>query len=148
MWALFELFLNQHYTLYIAGIISRWRLGLQADAHELLIGILNSGSAAAATVDDLVQFNMVTEGITSSECHVDCSCVLPCLYMFIIYNSLVTCNSCQNISKATFQCNHLNIPVYPIQVWTNTHCTASLSLHPCELCRFLILHLPKLLWNN
>lgn len=48
----------------VAGIISGWQLGLQGDAHELLIGILNSGLATAANVNDLIQFNMVTEGIT------------------------------------------------------------------------------------
>jgi len=56
--------------MYVSGIISGWQLGLQADAHELLVGILNSGSATVANVNELVQFNMATEGIASSECHV------------------------------------------------------------------------------
>jgi len=47
----------------VTGIISGWQLGVQADAHELLIGILNSGSVIAANVNNLIQFNMVTEGI-------------------------------------------------------------------------------------
>ena len=38
-----------------------WRPGVQADAHELLIGILNNASVAAA-INDLIQFNMVTTG--------------------------------------------------------------------------------------
>ena len=50
--------------------MSGWQLGLQADAHELLMGILNSGSATVANINDLVKFNMATESIASSECHV------------------------------------------------------------------------------
>lgn len=53
----------QSCTSNVAGIISGWQLGVQADAHELLIGILNSGSVIAANVNNLIQFNMVTEGI-------------------------------------------------------------------------------------
>ena len=34
-----------------------WRAGVQADAHELLIGILNSASVAAG-INDLIQFNI------------------------------------------------------------------------------------------
>ena len=43
-------------------IISMWRPGVQADAHELLIGILNSGAVASSVNNDLIQFDMVTTG--------------------------------------------------------------------------------------
>ena len=46
-----------------------WRPGVQANAHELLIGILNNASVAAA-INDLIQFNMVTTG--------------KCIYMHLI----------------------------------------------------------------
>ena len=39
--------------LYFAGVISGWQLGLLGDAHELLIGILSSGSATAANVNPI-----------------------------------------------------------------------------------------------
>ena len=38
-----------------------WQPGLQAGAHELLIGILNSG-AVASSINNLIQFDMVTTG--------------------------------------------------------------------------------------
>ncbi|XP_065906371.1 ubiquitin carboxyl-terminal hydrolase 47-like [Dysidea avara] len=59
----------------------------------------------------------------------------------------VTCDSCQNISKATFQCNHLNIPVYPIQVFNSPFSKAiveqlnktedldGLNKYYCERCQ-------------
>ena len=38
-----------------------WRPGVQADAHELLIGILNYATVASS-INDLIQFDMVTTG--------------------------------------------------------------------------------------
>ena len=38
-----------------------WRPGVQADAHELLIGILNNATVASS-INDLIQFDMVTTG--------------------------------------------------------------------------------------
>ena len=38
-----------------------WRPGVQADAHELLIGILNNANVAS-NINDLIQFDMVTTG--------------------------------------------------------------------------------------
>ena len=76
-------------TSNVAGIISGWQLGVQADAHELLIGILNSGSVIAANVNDLIQFNMVTEGI-SHHSLVDVNvCALPILnlHFYMLSNS-------------------------------------------------------------
>ena len=38
-----------------------WRPGVQADAHELLIGILNNATVASS-INALIQFDMVTTG--------------------------------------------------------------------------------------
>ena len=38
-----------------------WRPGVQADAHKLLIGILNNATVASS-INDLIQFDMVTTG--------------------------------------------------------------------------------------
>ena len=46
-----------------------WRPGLQADAHELLIGILNSG-AVASSINNLIQFDMVTTGVVMDLCSI------------------------------------------------------------------------------
>ena len=48
--------------LSLVEIISMSQPGLQADAQELLIGILNSG-AVASNINKLIQFDMVTTGI-------------------------------------------------------------------------------------
>ena len=39
-----------------------WQPGTQADAHEVLIGILNS-AGVPSSINDLIQFEMVTTGI-------------------------------------------------------------------------------------
>lgn len=38
-----------------------WRPGVQADAYELLIGIPNNATVASS-INDLIQFDMVTTG--------------------------------------------------------------------------------------
>ena len=35
---------------------------MQADSHELLMGILNSGPAIAANVNSLIQYDVLTKG--------------------------------------------------------------------------------------
>lgn len=42
-------------------ILSMWKPGIQADAHEVLIGILNS-TPVASIINDLLQFEIVTTG--------------------------------------------------------------------------------------
>lgn len=49
---------------------------MQADAHELLMGILNSRAAIAANVNNLIQFDVITKGIIL--------CLLICVQSFTI----------------------------------------------------------------
>ena len=113
--------------MYVSGIISWWQLRLQAEAPELLVGIMNSGSATVANVNDLVQFNMATEGTVLH--HLNVMYWLPLCYHVYSVNFVVTCDSYLSVSKTSFQCNHLNIPVYPIQVWVYKLYTPLLNLH-------------------
>ena len=46
----------------VVDIIADWRPGIQADSHEMLMGILNRGPA---NVNSLIQFDMLTKGIAS-----------------------------------------------------------------------------------
>ena len=42
-------------------ILPMWKPGIQADAHEVLIGILNS-APVTSNINDLLQFETVTTG--------------------------------------------------------------------------------------
>jgi len=72
---------------------------------------------------------------------------LPLYYHVYPVNFVVTCDSCLSVSKTSFQCNHLNIPVYPIQVWVYKLYTPLLYLH---VWTFQAFNSPfsKQLWNN
>ncbi|XP_065895748.1 uncharacterized protein [Dysidea avara] len=78
---------------YLPNIIHNWRYGMQYDAHEMLLGILNSKSAFAAGIEKLIQFEMFRE---------------------------VTCSKCQISSQAVSKYNHLDVPVYSHQVFNST----------------------------
>ena len=43
-------------------ILSMWKPGMQADAHEVLIGMLNSAGILSSIID-LIQFEIVTTGM-------------------------------------------------------------------------------------
>ena len=43
-------------------IIPRWQPGMQGDAHEVMMGILNSRSALAVHIPNVIQFEMVATG--------------------------------------------------------------------------------------
>ena len=49
---------------------------MQADSHELLMEILNSGAATAVNVNNLIQFDVITKGIIL--------CLLICIQSFTI----------------------------------------------------------------
>ena len=44
------------------AILSMWKPGMQADAHEVLIGMLNSAGIPSSIID-LIQFEIVTTGM-------------------------------------------------------------------------------------
>ena len=52
-----------NFIITAAEIITMWRPGMQADSHELLMEILNSGAATAVNVNNLIQFDVITKGI-------------------------------------------------------------------------------------
>ena len=88
---------------------------MQYDAHEMLLGILNSKSAFAAGIEKLIQFEMFREGkhslITASFCST-------------VFALLVTCSKCQISSQAVSKYNHLDVPVYSHQVHIFDNCVA------------------------
>ena len=43
-------------------IIPMWQPGVQGDAHEVMMGILNSRSALVVHIPNVIQFQMVTTG--------------------------------------------------------------------------------------
>ena len=88
---------------------------MQYDAHEMLLGILNSKSAVAAGVEKLIQFEMFREGkyslITVSLCST-------------VFAILVTWSKCQILSQAVSKYSHLDVPVYSHQVHIFDICVA------------------------
>ena len=78
---------------------------MQSDAHEVLMGILNSRSALEANISEIIQFEMITTGIHACESAL-CLSSLP----------IVTCNSCHGRTETIAKCNHLSLPIYSIQV--------------------------------
>ena len=91
--------------MHVVDIIQHWQYGLQYDAHELLLGILNSKSAVLAGIKDITQFEILAEG---KEIEINNSLNCTCF--------VVTCSECQQCFQTVSQCSHLDVPVYPHQV--------------------------------
>ena len=62
------LFLYHVHMCTCRYIISTWQPGMQSDAHEVMMGIINSRSALAVHIPNVIQFEMVTTGSKIDAC--------------------------------------------------------------------------------
>ena len=98
-------FFSTTYICVHVDIIPTWQPGVQGDAHEVMMGILNSRSALAVHIPNVIQFEMVTTGSKIDAC-----------VAIDLNNCLVICSNCRGKTETVSQSNHLSLPIYSIQV--------------------------------